>query len=134
MRGRQHRVDASGQGGSYATDTRAQYRIEGLDGADAQNVYGLAEKITMDKQDYQGRKETYEFNPYTEKYERVADMHEKRWYPTLTALPDGKVLSVSGLDGGGQVVDGSQNEIYDPVTRRWTKPSFSITGPVSTNG
>lgn len=110
-------VDAAQAGPSYATETRAQYRVEGLEGGD---IYGLAEKITLAKQDYQGRKETYEFNPYTERYERVADMHEKRWYPTLTALPDGKVLAVSGLDAGGQVVDGSQNEIYDPATKSWT--------------
>jgi hypothetical protein len=110
-------VDAAGQGRSFVNNGPAQYRVEGASGGD---VYGVAEKITMDKQDYQGRKETYEFNPYTERYERVADMHEKRWYPTLTALPDGKVLSVSGLDGGGQVVDGSQNEVYDPATKQWT--------------
>jgi hypothetical protein len=110
-------VDAAGLGASFVNNGPAQYRVDGATGGD---VYGVAEKITMDKQDYQGRKETYEFNPYTERYERVADMHEKRWYPTLTALPDGKVLSVSGLDGGGQVVNGAQNEIYDPATKRWT--------------
>jgi hypothetical protein len=110
-------VDAAEPGRGYTTDQRAQYRVEG---AAHGEIYGLAEKMTMDKQDYQGRKETYEFNPTTERYERVADMHEKRWYPTLTALPDGKVLAVSGLDGGGQVVDGSQNEIYDPATKAWT--------------
>jgi hypothetical protein len=113
-------VDAEKPGAGHVTDQRAQYEIEGLPAQDAPNIYGLSEKMTMDKQDYQGRKETYEFNPVTERYERVADMHEKRWYPTLTALPDGKVLSVSGLDGGGQVVDGSQNEIYDPATKTWT--------------
>jgi hypothetical protein len=110
-------VDASARGAGHVIPEPRQFRVEGVTGGD---VYGVAEKITMDKQDYQGRKETYEFNPYTERYERVADMHEKRWYPTLTALPDGKVLSVSGLDGGGQVVDGSQNEIYDPATKQWT--------------
>ncbi|GIE56595.1 hypothetical protein Aoc01nite_19970 [Actinoplanes octamycinicus] len=113
-------VDAAGAGAEYATGVRGQYRIEGLTGADARNLYGLSEKITMDKQDYQGRKETYEFDPVTERYQRVADMHEKRWYPTLTGLPDGSVLAVSGLDGSGQVVDGSQNEIFDPATRKWT--------------
>lgn len=110
-------VDAAGQGASFVVSGPAQYKLDGASGGD---VYGIAEKITMDKQDYQGRKETYEFNPYTERYERVADMNEKRWYPTLTALPDGKVLSVSGLDGGGQVVNGAQNEIYDPATKQWT--------------
>lgn len=123
-------VDATGLGDSFVNSAMTNYKIENLSGDDASNFYGMAEKITMDKQDYQGRKETYEFNPYTEKYERVADMHEKRWYPTLTALPDGKVLSVSGLDGGGQVVDGSQNEIYDPVTKQWTiRPDLDMYFP-----
>jgi len=113
-------VDAAEKGKEYVTDQPRQYRVEGLTGVDAQNIYGLAQKMTMDKQDYQGRKETYEFNPLTERYERVADMHEKRWYPTLLGLADGKVLAVSGLDGSGQVVDGSQNEVYDPKTKQWT--------------
>jgi len=113
-------VDAAGFGAEYVIDQRATYRINGLVGDDARNIYGLAEQITMDKQDYQGIADTFEFNPWTERYERVDDMHEKRWYPTLTGLPDGRVLAVSGLDGGGQVVDGTQNEIYDPRTRTWT--------------
>ena len=113
-------VDAAGTGPQYVTGQRGQFRIEGLAGADARNLYGLAERMTMDKQDYQGRKESYEFDPVTERYQRVADMHEKRWYPTLTGLPDGSVLAVSGLNGSGQVVDGSQNEIFDPVAKKWT--------------
>jgi GlxA beta barrel domain/Galactose oxidase-like, Early set domain len=113
-------VDAAGRGAQYTTSRRGQYRIDGLTGADAHNLYGLAERMTMNKQDYQGRKESYEFDPVTERYERVADMHTKRWYPTLAGLPDGSVLAVSGLDGSGQVVDGSQNEIFDPKTKTWT--------------
>ncbi len=46
-------------------------------------------------------------------------MHEARWYPTLTTLSDGKILSVSGLDDIGQLVPG-KNEIYDPKTKEWT--------------
>ncbi|MER7008484.1 galactose oxidase early set domain-containing protein [Dactylosporangium sp. NPDC000555] len=113
-------ADAAADGKEYVVDHQTQYEIEGLSGADQHNIYAMADKITIDQQDFQGRKETYEFNPVTEQYERVADMHEKRWYPTLTGLPDGSVLAVSGLDGGGQVVDGSQNEIYDPKTKTWT--------------
>ncbi|WIM93064.1 galactose oxidase early set domain-containing protein [Actinoplanes oblitus] len=113
-------VDAAEDGRQYAIAERGQYRIDGLTGDDVHNLYGLSEHMTMDKQDYQGRKETYEFDPVTESYQRVADMHEKRWYPTLTGLPDGSVLAVSGLDGSGQVVDGSQNEIFDPATKKWT--------------
>ncbi|GAA3299864.1 DUF1929 domain-containing protein [Dactylosporangium vinaceum] len=113
-------VDAAAEGVDYVVDHKAQYEFEGLTGEDHHNFYALADKITMEKQDYQGRKETYEFNPQTEQYERVADMHEKRWYPTLTGLADGQVLAVSGLDGSGLVVDGSKNEIFDPKTKQWT--------------
>ncbi|MFY1634020.1 galactose oxidase-like domain-containing protein [Solwaraspora sp. WMMB335] len=113
-------VDAAGFGDEYVVDGQTQYRVNGLVGADARNVYGLAEAITMDKQDYQGLEDAFEFNPYTERYERVDDMHVKRWYPTMTALPDGQVLTVAGLDGSGQVLDGTQNEIYDPETKSWT--------------
>ena len=45
----------------------------------------------MEKQDYQGIEQTYEFDPFTETYERVGDMAFKRWYPTLTPLADGSV-------------------------------------------
>jgi hypothetical protein len=113
-------VDAAGTGAQYAVSGRGQYRIDGLGGADARNLYGMTDRISMDKQDYQGRKEAYEFNPVTEQYERVGDMHEKRWYPTLTGLSDGSVLAVSGLDGSGKVVDGTRNEVFDPKTKQWT--------------
>lgn len=45
-------------------------------------------------------------------------MNEARWYPTLTTLSDGRVLSVSGLDDIGQLVPG-KNEIFDPKTGKW---------------
>ncbi|MEV6924182.1 galactose oxidase early set domain-containing protein [Dactylosporangium sp. NPDC051485] len=112
-------ADAAAEGAAYVVNHDAQYEIEGLSGTDRHNLYALSDKITMDKQDYQGRKEAYEFNSVTERYERVQDMHEKRWYPTLTGLSNGSVLAVSGLDGSGQVVDGSKNEIYDPKTKTW---------------
>ena len=46
-------------------------------------------------------------------------MNEARWYPTLTTLSDGKILSVSGLDDIGQLVPG-KNEVFDPATGTWT--------------
>ena len=113
-------VDAVAAGSGSISASPTQYAISGLTGEDRHNVYGLADKMSLDKQDFQGTKASYEFNPRTEEYERVEDMSEKRWYPTLTGLPDGEVLAVSGLDGGGEVVDGSQNEIYDPKTKTWT--------------
>ncbi|MGW0431695.1 galactose oxidase-like domain-containing protein [Micromonospora sp. NPDC003197] len=119
-------VDAVEKGSGSISSTPTQYAVTGLTGVAAQNIYGLSDKMTLDKQDYQGLKETYEFNPRTEEYEQVADMSEKRWYPTLTGLADGRVLATSGLDGKGEVVDGTQNEIYDPKTRKWTvRPDLS---------
>ncbi|HEX4704976.1 MAG TPA: kelch motif-containing protein [Pseudonocardiaceae bacterium] len=111
-------VEADGSGMDYMTDQPAHYSIVGLSGADSHDLYGLGGAMTMAKQDFQGRKESYEFDPVAERYERVSDMNHKRWYPTLTGLPDGSVLAVSGLDGSGNVLDGD-NEIFDPATRTW---------------
>jgi hypothetical protein len=112
-------VEADDAGPGYDEPKKTvHYAVVGLRGMDTHNIYGLGSAMTMDKQDYQGRKESYEFDPVTERYERVADMHEKRWYPTLTGLANGDVLAVSGLDGSGQVTQ--DNEMFDPRTRTWT--------------
>ncbi|MFI2299805.1 galactose oxidase-like domain-containing protein [Actinacidiphila glaucinigra] len=100
-------------------NTAAQYAIQGLRGEDGENFYGLATKLGLDKKDFQGIRQAYEFDPVAERYVPVDPMNEARWYPTLVTLADGRVLSVSGLDDIGQVVPG-KNEIYDPGTRRWT--------------
>ncbi|MCE3555734.1 kelch motif-containing protein [Pseudonocardia sp. RS11V-5] len=113
-------VESTDTGTAGVTDTPTQYSITGLTGPDADNVYGLGQKMTMDKQDYQGIEQSYEFDPFTEEYVRVGDMNHKRWYPTLTGLPDGTVLTTSGLDGSGVILPG-QNEIFDPKTKTWTE-------------
>ncbi|WP_308258980.1 galactose oxidase-like domain-containing protein [Pseudonocardia sp. H11422] len=113
-------VEAEVDGPAGVTDQPGQYAITGLEGADFDNMYGIAEKMALDKQDFQGIAESYEFDPFTEQYVKVGDMAHKRWYPTLTGLPDGQVLSVSGLDGTGTIL-GGQNEIYDPATKTWTE-------------
>lgn len=113
-------VEAEEEGRGYVQDRQAQYAVEGLTGKDADNVYGLAQKLTMEKQDFQGIKDTFEFDPVQERYVRVDPMDKARWYPTLVTLPDGKVLSVSGLDEAGEILYGD-NEIYDPETKKWSK-------------
>lgn len=113
-------VESETEGPAGATDTPAQYSISGLKGLDVENLYGLAQKVNLDKQDFQGIADTYEFDPVTEQYVKVGDMKFKRWYPSLVGLPDGQVLSVSGLDGVGQILNG-QNETYDPATKVWTE-------------
>ncbi|MBW1601508.1 DUF1929 domain-containing protein [Streptomyces sp. JJ66] len=112
-------VEAEKGGPAYVTDQPAQYEIVGLKGKDADNLYGLAEQINLDKQDFQGIRDSFEFDPVAEKYVRVDPMLEARWYPTLVTLPDGRVLSVSGLDEVGEILQGD-NEVYDPKTESWS--------------
>ncbi|MET7630910.1 kelch motif-containing protein [Streptomyces sp. NPDC005078] len=111
-------VEAQQAGTEYETGTQDNYRVSGLSGSDTRNVYGIAQKLALDKKDFQGIREAYEFDPVAEKYITVAPMNEARWYPTLTTLQDGKVLALSGLDEIGQIVPG-KDEIYDPKTRKW---------------
>ncbi|MCD9872119.1 galactose oxidase-like domain-containing protein [Streptomyces guryensis] len=115
-------VEAKQSGTKYETGTQDNYRIQGLTGTDARNTYGIAQKLALDKKDFQGIRDAFEFDPVAEKYIKVDPMNEARWYPTLTTLSDGKVLSVSGLDDIGQLVPG-KNEIFDPKTRKWTYTS-----------
>ncbi|WP_433257141.1 galactose oxidase-like domain-containing protein [Streptosporangium sp. CA-135522] len=94
-----------------------KYEIQGLVGREKRNLYAMGGSMTLEKQNYQGIKDAYEFDPIAERYIRVEDMAEGRWYPTLTALPDGKVMAVSGLDSVGEI--SRDNEFYDPQTRSW---------------
>ncbi|MEU4077457.1 galactose oxidase [Streptomyces venezuelae] len=116
-------VEARKEGPQALTTEAAQYEVVGLKGDAADNVYGLAQKLTTEKQDFQGIKSAYEFDPKAEKYIPVAPMKDARWYPTLVGLQDGKVLAVSGLNDVGDVVPGD-NEIYDPETKKWSKGPF----------
>ncbi|MER5552904.1 kelch motif-containing protein [Streptomyces sp. NPDC002793] len=116
-------VEAQKSGAKYETGTEDNYRVSGLTGADSRNTYGIAQKLALDKKDFQGIKEAYEFDPVAEKYISVDPMNEARWYPTLTTLEDGRVLSLSGLDEIGQIVPG-KDEIYDPETKTWEYTGF----------
>ncbi|WP_156726160.1 radical copper oxidase GlxA [Streptomyces apocyni] len=113
-------VEAVKEGPGGLTTQAAQYEVVGLKGKDADNVYGIAQKLTTEDQDFQGIKAAYEFDPKAEKYIPVDPMKKARWYPTLVTLDNGKVLAVSGLDEVG-VVDPGDNEIYDPKTKKWSK-------------
>ncbi|MFJ5222138.1 galactose oxidase-like domain-containing protein [Streptomyces sp. NPDC088400] len=113
-------VEAAEKGPQGLRTQAAQYEIVGLKGRDADNLYGIAQKLTTEKQDFQGIRSAYEFDPRAEKYIPVDPMEEARWYPTLVTLDDGKVLAVSGLDDVGAVLTGD-NELYDPKTKKWSK-------------
>jgi len=77
-----------------------------------------------------GLADTTLFNPVTRQYTRGQDMSVGRWYPTVTQLPDGRVLTFAGdnivNDRPGQPppfedasVD-SLPSVYDPKTNNWT--------------
>ncbi len=113
-------VEALTEGERGIANTADHYRVPGLRGADARNHYGLATKLGLDKKDFQGFRESYVFDPDTERYVQVASMAEARWYPTLVTLADSRVMAVSGLDDMGQIIPG-KNEIFDPATGRWSR-------------
>ncbi len=107
-------VEAAVEGAGSVITEFSQYHIDGV----SNNVYGIAEKLTLEKQEYRGAAFSYEFDPQTERYQRVADMHHARWYPTLVPLADGNALAVSGLDEFGRILTG-QNELYRRDTHQW---------------
>ena len=111
-------VEAEAPGPQAVNGNRDKYAISGLNPAEAKNLYGLGEPMTLDKQDYQGTDKAYTFDPKTEQWTEVPNMNQSRWYPTLTPLSDGNVLTVAGLDNVGQVING-QTEEYDPKTNTW---------------
>lgn len=117
-------IKAVDKGKDSAIPKSMQFDIEGLTGDDKKTMYGIAEKLTMEKQEYTGAEYTYEFNPFTEKYERVGNLNEPRWYPTLIPTADNKVLALSGLDQFGRI-DTGKTEVYNETTKKWEfKPSL----------
>jgi hypothetical protein len=59
------------------------------------------------------------YDPATQAWSRVADMHNPRWYPTVTELPDGRYVVVSGNSTDSNTwVD--TPEVYNPSTNTWT--------------
>jgi hypothetical protein len=77
---------------------------------------------------FRGGKWVMTFDPWTETWTRYADMPHGRWYPTLTELPDGRVLIVGGWDESGglegpggpgdapSMVNDQDVEVFDPAT------------------
>jgi hypothetical protein len=53
------------------------------------------------------------WDPLTAGWQKIADMNIARWYPTVLTMPDGRILSASGVAGVAPA------EIYSPVQDRW---------------
>jgi len=67
------------------------------------------------------------YDPVTDTWERWPDLGVPRWYPTVTRLPDGRLL----VTGGGMPPDARRTdtaEIYDPA-RRVTTPTGRMLSP-----
>ena len=61
-----------------------------------------------------GIKDVYSFDPDTRAWTRKPDMQHARWYPSVTQLPDGRMLTLSGMRTPYNFVD--TPEIFDPAT------------------
>ena len=59
------------------------------------------------------------YDPVSRVWTSLAPMNFPRWYPTLTTLPDGRVLAVSGSDGC-ETCPNPTPEIYSPTSNTWT--------------
>jgi uncharacterized protein YjdB len=59
------------------------------------------------------------FNPVTRAWTNARSMSYRRWYPTTTCLPDGRVLVTSGSEFN-DTEDVDKPEIYNPQTDNWT--------------
>ncbi len=66
-----------------------------------------------------GSKLAFIFDPLTEQWTQIEDMRAGRWYPTNITLPDGRVVTMSGIND----TDGGLNadiELWDPNgTSNW---------------
>jgi hypothetical protein len=77
---------------------------------------------------YVGLKNATIFDPATNTWADVKPMANARWYPTLTRLPDGRMLVVSGSSncpdcltpGAPHTGIVAAPEIFDPATNNWT--------------
>ncbi len=113
-------IEAEAEGAEYVVTGGQQFQVADLDPQERQDLYGQGDTITLDKQNYQGLDASYVFDVETRSYRRTDRLTTSRWYPTLIGLQDGGVLAVSGLDEYGEIIEGD-NEVFDPVTRRWTE-------------
>ena len=64
-----------------------------------------------------GLKDNATFNPFNNTWTRQQQMNFARWYPSLTTLPNGDMLTMSGLDE--QSVTVPIPEVFEAATGRW---------------
>ncbi|HYP45595.1 MAG TPA: galactose oxidase-like domain-containing protein [Propionibacteriaceae bacterium] len=91
------------------------------DGHNQKGLYGKADTIVLDKQEYRGLDDAYIFDIRAESYIKADSMTKARWYPSLVSVDGGDVLAVSGLDEYGVFIDDGQGttEVFDVKTKTW---------------
>jgi hypothetical protein len=67
-----------------------------------------------------GLNHTNLFDPFSQTWSRGPAMSFGRWYPTVTALSDGRMLVTSGETTCDGCIANTP-EVYNPVTNSWTK-------------
>jgi len=75
-----------------------------------------------------GPRNTTLFDPTTESWSQGALMFTGRYYPTVTTLPDGRVLAQGGTTTCNTCV-ADMPEVYDPVSNTWTQLAASARMP-----
>jgi Domain of unknown function (DUF1929) len=84
---------------------------------------------TLQYDPFHGELKSAIYNPATNAFTNVQNMAHGRWYPTVTTLGDGRVMTFSGLDENGNT--NSTVEIYTvgsgwsgPYSASWTPPLY----------
>jgi hypothetical protein len=68
---------------------------------------------------FKGSRRAYRFDPVSQKYVRVSDMRDGRWYPTLVTLGNGRVFTIAGYDDSG-FGDATVPELFNPANGTWS--------------
>jgi hypothetical protein len=80
---------------------------------------------TIGYKPFRGRSDATVFDPATEQWSFVASMTHGRWYPSLIALGDGRVLAATGLTEAPTNPHNQTLEIYSPANNRWRLLHFN---------
>ena len=75
---------------------------------------------TLQYDPFYGQPKAAVFDVATSSFTDVANMSHGRWYPTLTVLGDGTVMTFSGLDTNGSTTN--TVEIFNPSSGTWSQP------------
>jgi hypothetical protein len=70
--------------------------------------------------DFIGTKTAFIYHPKMNHWMRLPDMAERRWYPTVLALPNGDVLILHGTIDSGTNFN-LQPEVWEAATNTWRK-------------